>query len=431
MSNSRLPLSLSAKGLQRLEGLSHESDFTFIVGDKRYPCPSFVAEFLSPRVSSLRSADITIDEFSIETADPDYQFGPLLSIGFGREVSFSDNDMKFARSVFRELQNSELFESTFKREEGEISEDALKARLELLSGPDAIADWAAEAVASHFPDFSVSDFDQLSSSVLESILSHPSLIVEDEDSVFEVVHRRASADLSYFGLLEFVRFEFVSEDCMKRAIEFISNSFESITFGIWSSLRTRLSLSVTAPSQIGRFPSPPIDSKIISSIPEIFSRFGQKEFRLLYRGSRDGFEAKAFHTRCDDHPNTVTLIASTNRCIFGGYTPVAWSSRNEMVSDRSLTSFIFTITNPHNLPAQIFKQNEEKAAIGDDHGFGPVFGSNHDLCVVDRCHTCARSYSNLGRIYANETGLPGNQVLTGAQNFTVQEIEVFELISGK
>jgi hypothetical protein len=37
----------------------------------------------------------------------------------------------------------------------------------------------------------------------------------------------------------------------------------------------------------------------------------------------------------------------------------------------------------------------------------------------------------LGGADANETGLPGNQVLTGAHPFTVQEINVFELISGK
>jgi hypothetical protein len=40
------------------------------------------------------------------------------------------------------------------------------------------------------------------------------LVVRDEDRVFELVHRRASADLSCFGLLALVRSDFGWPDCM-------------------------------------------------------------------------------------------------------------------------------------------------------------------------------------------------------------------------
>jgi hypothetical protein len=60
---SQRRVSLSSKALQRVESVTHEKDFAFIVGDERYCCPSFVAEFLSPRVTSLRAEDITMDEF--------------------------------------------------------------------------------------------------------------------------------------------------------------------------------------------------------------------------------------------------------------------------------------------------------------------------------------------------------------------------------
>jgi hypothetical protein len=241
MSDSPIPLSLSlslsAKGLQRLEGVNHEDDFVFIVGDERYSCPSFVAEFLSPRISSLRSQDITIDEFSITTADPNHQFDLLLSIGFGREVSFSETGLSFVRSVCGELLNYELFAQTLKQEEcPQHRQDELKARLAFLSGCDGGSELEVGVLASNFYQFSVSDFAKLSLSVLEAILSDSRLVAQDEDSVFEIVHRRASDDLTFFGLLEFVRFEFVSESCMRQAVEFISSSFESLTFGIWRSL---------------------------------------------------------------------------------------------------------------------------------------------------------------------------------------------------
>jgi hypothetical protein len=49
-------LSLSVKGLQRLESINHENDFTFVVGDEQYSCPSFVAEFV---LSDLKTSQST------------------------------------------------------------------------------------------------------------------------------------------------------------------------------------------------------------------------------------------------------------------------------------------------------------------------------------------------------------------------------------
>jgi hypothetical protein len=174
-----------------------------------------------------------------------------------------------------------------------------------------------------------------------------------------------------------------------------------------------------------------IDSNIISAVPDIFSVFGCKRFQLLYRGSRDGFEASAFHRRCDSHANTLTLISSTNKCIFGGYTPVTWSSRDGIASDATQKSFIFTIKNPHKLPAQIFKQRQEANAIENRGCWGPRFGGGWgcaDLHIGNYPRSSTGGYSSLGRAYANGTELAGNEVLTGSEWFTVEEIEVFEVV---
>jgi hypothetical protein len=428
MSDSPIRLSLSTKGLQRLEGLNHERDFAFVVGDERYACPSFVAEFLSPRITSLRSQDITIHEFSIETADPNHYFETVLSLALGREVSLSGNALEFVRSVCGELWNSELFEMTLKQGEGEIMERELRTRIDFMSGVDGSCGCEVGVVASHFYELSVSDLDQLSPPVLESILSDPSLVLQDEDSLFEIVHRRASENLSYFGLLGMIRFEFLSDETMTRAAEFISSGFESFTFGIWSSLRTRLTLPVKLPSPVGRFFFPPFDSKIISSVPEIFSVLGHKKFRLLYRGSRDGFRSTDFHSRCDGHANTVTLISSTNDCIFGGYAAVAWNSQAAHVPDPTLKSFLFTIKNPHNLPPRIFKQRKQAYTIYPRDTYGPTFGDGHDIHVSDECHSSTGSYTRLGSAYTNDSGISESQVFTGDRHFTVEEIEVFEVL---
>jgi hypothetical protein len=55
-------------------------------------------------------------------------------------------------------------------------------------------------------------------------------------------------------------------------------------------------------------------------------------------------------------------------------------------------------------------------------------GGGYDFAVCDQCHTFNNSYSNLGPSYTNDTGIAANQVLTGAREFNVEELEVFELI---
>ena len=52
------------------------------------------------------------------------------------------------------------------------------------------------------------------------------------------------------------------------------------------------------------------------------------EFNLIYRASRDGWDARNdFHRLCDEKGPTLTLIKvkETGR-ICGGYTSVSWSS---------------------------------------------------------------------------------------------------------
>jgi hypothetical protein len=64
-------------------------------------------------------------------------------------------------------------------------------------------------------------------------------------------------------------------------------------------------------------------------------------FDFTHRHARD--DLSYFHGRCNAHRNTVTLILSTNDCIFGRYTPVAWTSRGDPAADPSVKGFLFTI----------------------------------------------------------------------------------------
>jgi hypothetical protein len=115
-------LSLSAKGLQRMEKNNYEKDFAFLLGDKEYRCPAIIAVLLSPRVSSLRSQDQTISEFRLETEDTEGCFERVLSIAYGREAVFRAEEIGLVRSIARELLNDDLFQLTCERTEGEFIE---------------------------------------------------------------------------------------------------------------------------------------------------------------------------------------------------------------------------------------------------------------------------------------------------------------------
>jgi hypothetical protein len=175
-------------------------------------------------------------------------------------------------------------------------------------------------------------------------------------------------------------------------------------------------------------------SLIVADFTALFAEFSGKRFTLLWRGSRDGFGARDFHSRCDDRAPTLTLIRDTEGNIFGGFTPLEWKSRewtgklgpegNCCKADPSLKSFLFTLKNPHNFPARKFAGKAEKKdfAIICDSSYGPNFC---DICLHHNCNANARSWSSLGDSYANDTRLV--IVFTDSYRFTVQEIEVFEV----
>jgi hypothetical protein len=163
---------------------------------------------------------------------------------------------------------------------------------------------------------------------------------------------------------------------------------------------------------------------IVSSFPSVLKDLQDKQWELLYRGSRDGFGGKNFHEKCDGQSNTITMILTTEGFIFGGFTPIAWDSSNSSKADGSQKSFLFSVKNPHNIEGKKFSLTDSRYAIYCNSSYGPTFGS-HAIYIADNCNLNTSSNTYLGHSYANDTGIAGYQFCTGSQSFTVKEIEVF------
>ncbi|GBC38718.2 hypothetical protein GLOIN_2v1473716 [Rhizophagus irregularis DAOM 181602=DAOM 197198] len=69
------------------------------------------------------------------------------------------------------------------------------------------------------------------------------------------------------------------------------------------------------------------------------------EFKLLLRGSRDGFSSESFHKLCDNKAKTITIakVKGTSE-ILGGYNPLIWESKDNFEYSESNESFIFSFT---------------------------------------------------------------------------------------
>ncbi|GBB89069.1 hypothetical protein RclHR1_15720003 [Rhizophagus clarus] len=103
------------------------------------------------------------------------------------------------------------------------------------------------------------------------------------------------------------------------------------------------------------------------------------DFKLLYRASRDGDTAEAFHSKCDNKGATIIIVKIKNSDqIVGGYNPLSWNSSNKYKF--TCDSFIFSFINKFYLQsAKVGYSNGNARSIGDYLSYGPIFGGGNDL----------------------------------------------------
>jgi hypothetical protein len=142
------------------------------------------------------------------------------------------------------------------------------------------------------------------------------------------------------------------------------------------------------------------DSNIIRSISESkhlmrLCQFDNTDsFELLYRATDHGFRARDFHTKCDNIPNTLTIIRSKSDMIFGAYTTAQWDTSNRF--KHSDESFLFSLVNENGHPVKLFCV-DYNSAIYCGYNFGPTFGAGHDLLVTNNSNTNEQSFLVIGK----------------------------------
>ncbi len=110
---------------------------------------------------------------------------------------------------------------------------------------------------------------------------------------------------------------------------------------------------------------------------------------LIFRASRDGWDAKDFHRHCVGKGATITVIKTSKGHIFGGYTPTPWTRSRNGCYKRSNEAFLFVLKCAQKMAPfkmNIIKGKESKATYHCTQ-HGPSFGSGSDLHSI-RCEHC-------------------------------------------
>lgn len=159
---------------------------------------------------------------------------------------------------------------------------------------------------------------------------------------------------------------------------------------------------------------------------------GPKKFDLIFNITVDGCNAATFHQKCDNQGPTVTVLYNQQGSVYGGYTTVNWDQSSSYKND--VNAFLFRLQSSGSVAANKFPRNSNGSDVYCGTGYGPTFGSGHDLLTFRNSiinsggYYTLNGHVNLNSSY-NSQGITNDQVTNGTTNVT--ELEVYKVTDGK
>lgn len=149
-----------------------------------------------------------------------------------------------------------------------------------------------------------------------------------------------------------------------------------------------------------------------------------KTYALVYRGSRDGFSAADFHTKCDGTADILFVMQSDGGYVAAAYSSAAFTSSGGFVAAAANSCWLNNLESPAGqLSTTRYFCNYPSASIFDSASAGLTFGSGNDLVLSNACHTSPGS-SCTAQSYAG-SGYTGTTLFGSAYGFTIAEIEAY------
>ena len=160
---------------------------------------------------------------------------------------------------------------------------------------------------------------------------------------------------------------------------------------------------------------------IINGIEEIIKKNNIK-LSLIFRMSEIGDKSEDFHNYCDNKGPNLVLIKTTNNKIFGGFTPLNWDKKGDLILDKLNQTFIFTINNMKIINAK----NNGYKSIKCQANSGPIFG-DWDFGLRENLRI-GISYATSKSSFLTENNLELTGSKGKSENFETDELEVYKVI---
>ncbi|RIA81121.1 hypothetical protein C1645_837491 [Glomus cerebriforme] len=144
------------------------------------------------------------------------------------------------------------------------------------------------------------------------------------------------------------------------------------------------------------------------------------KFNLLYRASRDGNTAAAFHKKCNNKGATIVVvkIKGTKRLV-GGYNPLDWFQSNSYTKSTQ-ESFIFYFNDYRDInTGKIGRVINATNALICNNSWGPIFGNTFINGSYDLVMNSNSKWSSISSDYPN---------LNIPSNFEIDDYEAFQIV---
>ena len=146
-----------------------------------------------------------------------------------------------------------------------------------------------------------------------------------------------------------------------------------------------------------------------------------KSIELSYKASIDGDTKTAIENKLKNKKNNVYLIKTNKERIFGAYTQVELNGHD--IYKRDDKAFLFSINNKSIYKVLIPEKairffNNHSFMIGNTANSDGIYSSGNFLS-----NQSTEGYNNT-KVY----DIPGNYPLSGENNFTISELEIFTII---
>ncbi|OHT08080.1 hypothetical protein TRFO_23523 [Tritrichomonas foetus] len=236
-------LFLSSKGLKNIifdEELNEQNGFTFIVNNNMYQTTKIFADFISPIISKVHQIDRIYDTFEINVPFDD-AFSEFINLSIGKKMTINNKNYHFIKYVSEKLGNEELHEYFQENKHVELTIDNVFDVLTIKKMNKVSYNDEISFLASHFFEIDEKKVAELSYDDINSILVHPNLRTQSEDSLFDFVNELATQNSHYFGLFENIEFCYLSNSKIR---VFLDNSnVENMNSGVWKAISKRLLLT--------------------------------------------------------------------------------------------------------------------------------------------------------------------------------------------